>query len=277
MTDTSFSNTSFFFADTTISIGIGGTLGYNTQYGWGGGSAPQNMYFPNYNSGASEAAAVSSIARMDRSIYFQSTTNYMDFLISQSHNANSLAMEQGLTACEGCGGDDKRCRNLQLAYFLRNSPVIFGMPSLFSPLGIYPNPFKGAEAAFGDAGVMLVGAERDLGGIYILYGKDTGYFYGYDQLAGGFSIDGTIGGEIGRVDIYGIDELKFEAAFLEGEYFKGWVSAGEGISGGIGIAVSFPKDGVTLVATSFQFGLGGSPFVIPVSGGFNKGNFNLWK
>ena len=102
--NTSFTNTTF-FASMNWSNGSNTTLGYNTQYGWGGGSAPQNMYFPNYNSGASEAAAVSSIARMDRSIYFQSTSNYMDFLISQSHNANSLAMEQGLTACEGCGGD----------------------------------------------------------------------------------------------------------------------------------------------------------------------------
>lgn len=152
--NTSFTNTTF-FASMNWSNGSNITLGYNTQCGCGGGSAPQNMYFPNYNSGASEAAAASSIARIDRSIYFQSTYNYVDFLISQSYDANSLAMEQGLTACEGCGGDAKRYRNLQLTYFLKKSPVIFGMLSLFIPLGIYPNPFIGAEAIYADFGAIL--------------------------------------------------------------------------------------------------------------------------
>ena len=57
------------------------TLGYNTQYGWGGGSAPQNMYFPNYNSGASEAAAVSSIARVSSFDMTSTQGSYMDNLI----------------------------------------------------------------------------------------------------------------------------------------------------------------------------------------------------
>ena len=33
------------------------TLGYNTQYGWGGGSAPQNMYFPDESTAVSETSA----------------------------------------------------------------------------------------------------------------------------------------------------------------------------------------------------------------------------
>lgn len=171
-------------------------------------------------------------------------------------------------------------RNLQLAYYLRNSRWIFGFPTFANPLGIYFNPFKGAEAAFGDIGMMLVGAERDLGGVFILAGNEAGYLYGYDELAGGVSTDGSIGGEIGRIDIYGIAAEKFESDFLRGEYFKGWTSVGEGISGGVGVAVSFPKVGnisITLVATSFQLGFGGTPFIIPVSGGYNHGNFNLWK
>ncbi len=276
-TNTSFTNTTY-YAGVNWYNGMGGaSFGYNTGSGFGYGSDAGNMYFPNQNYAAPEAAAVNSIVSIDRSSFNQETSYYQDFLLSQSQDLASLAMEQGLTACDGCGGNARGTRNLQLAYLLRKSPIIIGVPTFASPLGIYPNPFKGAVAAFGDAGVMLVGAERDFGGVFIMDGKDAGYFYGYDQLAGGASTDGTIGGEIGRVDIYGINANKFEAAFLEGEYFKGWFSVGQGVSGGISVAVSYPIEGVTIVATSFQFGFGGTPFVIPVSGGFNKGIFNLWR
>jgi hypothetical protein len=83
MTDTSFSNTSF-FADTTISNGIEGTVGYKTQYGWGSGSSPQDMYFPNYNSGVSEAAAVNSIANAGNFSFSSSQVNYMDALMNNT-------------------------------------------------------------------------------------------------------------------------------------------------------------------------------------------------
>ncbi len=78
--NTSFTNTTF-FASMNWSNGSNTTLGYNTQYGWGGGSAPQNMYFPNYNSGASEAAAVSSIARVSSFNMTSTQGSYMDNLI----------------------------------------------------------------------------------------------------------------------------------------------------------------------------------------------------
>ena len=78
--NTSFTNTTF-FASMNWSNGSNTTLGYNTQYGWGGGSAPQNMYFPNYNSGASEAAAVSSIARVSSFDMNSTQGSYMDNLI----------------------------------------------------------------------------------------------------------------------------------------------------------------------------------------------------
>ncbi len=60
-TNSSFTNSTYFVSINPTN-GSGGTLGYNTQYGWGSGSSPQDMYFPNYNSGVSEVAAVNNIA-----------------------------------------------------------------------------------------------------------------------------------------------------------------------------------------------------------------------
>ena len=139
-----------------------------------------------------------------------------------------------------------------------------------------PGPFKGAVAIYCDAGVMLVGSERDVGGVLILAGSDVGKIYGYDELAGGFSTDGSVGGEFGRIDLFGMDVQNFKASMLEGEYYKGWVSVGQGLSGGIGLSFSFPQVGTTIVTTSFQIGFGGTPFIIPFSGGYQKGKFNLW-
>ncbi len=140
-----------------------------------------------------------------------------------------------------------------------------------------PGILQGAVAVYGDIGAMLVGAERDFGGVFILAGSDAGTFYGYDELAGGISTDGSVGGEIGRYDIYGINPQDFKADFLKGEYFKGWLSVGQGIIAGLSMAVSFPIKGITLVATSIQMGIGATPFVVPFSGGYNKGIFNLWE
>ena len=58
------------------------TLGCNTQYVWGGGSAPQNMYFPDESTAVSEATAVSNISST-LSNYNQISaiaSNYMDRL-----------------------------------------------------------------------------------------------------------------------------------------------------------------------------------------------------
>jgi hypothetical protein len=57
------------------------SFGYNNKYGWGSGSSPQNMYFPNHNSGASEAAAVNNIAKTGNFNFSSSQGNYMDALI----------------------------------------------------------------------------------------------------------------------------------------------------------------------------------------------------
>jgi RHS repeat-associated protein len=81
-TNSSFTNSTYFVSINPTNGG-GGTVGYNTQYGWGSGSSPQNIYFPNHNAGASEAAAVNSIARMDRSISDIGPTNYMDILLTR--------------------------------------------------------------------------------------------------------------------------------------------------------------------------------------------------
>ncbi len=76
-----FSNTTFFVSmDNTNGAGI--TLGYHTRYHFGGGSSPQNLYFPNDNIATAEAAAVNSIARGTNS-YSKITAaidNYMDIL-----------------------------------------------------------------------------------------------------------------------------------------------------------------------------------------------------
>jgi hypothetical protein len=61
--------------------GTNSTFGYNTQYGWGTGNSPQNMYFPNHNSGTSEAAAVNNIASAGNYNFSSSQGSYMDALI----------------------------------------------------------------------------------------------------------------------------------------------------------------------------------------------------
>jgi RHS repeat-associated protein len=81
MSNSSFTNSTYFVSINPTNGG-GGTVGYNTQYGWGSGSSPQDMYFPNHNSGASEAAAVNNIAKTGNFNFSSSQGNYMDALIT---------------------------------------------------------------------------------------------------------------------------------------------------------------------------------------------------
>jgi RHS repeat-associated protein len=82
-TNSSFTNSTYFVSINPTNGG-GGSVGYNTQYGWGSGSSPQDMYFPNYNSGASEAAAVNSIANAGNISFSSSQVNYMDALMNNT-------------------------------------------------------------------------------------------------------------------------------------------------------------------------------------------------
>lgn len=274
-----FSNTTFFVSmDNTNGAGI--TLGYHTKYHFGGGSSPQNLYFPNDNTAAAEAAAVNSIARMDRSEYYQGTSNYMDFLIAQYQDPTTMAMELGLTACNGCGGNAGKTRNLQLAYFLRYSPIVYGYPSFISPTGIYPNPFRGAEAVFGDIGVMFTALEADWGYVFVLAGKDMGYFYSYSEMSKGFNSEFSIGLELGRFDVVGINPSEFRAADLNGQYSKGYLSVGipftfDAMSIGAGVSWSNVRDNYLIYGTSVSVSLGMS-VLGPIGLGYQHwGNFKL--
>jgi RHS repeat-associated protein len=80
ITNTSFTSTTF-FVSANFHNGTNSTFGYNTQYGWGTGNSPQNMYFPNHNSGTSEAAAVNNIASAGNYNFSSSQGSYMDALI----------------------------------------------------------------------------------------------------------------------------------------------------------------------------------------------------
>ncbi|MDY0102375.1 MAG: RHS repeat-associated core domain-containing protein, partial [Lentimicrobium sp.] len=83
-TNSSFTNSTYFVSINPTNGG-GGTVGYNTQYGWGSGSSPQNMYYPNYNSGVSEAAAVNNSATSQSNYNHMAAyaDNYMDMLASK--------------------------------------------------------------------------------------------------------------------------------------------------------------------------------------------------
>jgi hypothetical protein len=136
------------------------------------------------------------------------------------------------------------------------------------------NPFYMADAVFGDVGAMIVGAEYDVGAIFILVGTDKGGFVPYKENAAGGSNDLSIGGEIGRLDFWGPENVVTESSFL-GDRFKLWIGQKShnwiGPGAGLSLSLSWPNRNF-MTGVAFQFGFGASPFPIPF--GINYGSVN---
>ena len=167
-----------------------------------------------------------------------------------------------------------------LAYVLRNSRflIIPNSPVPFFPL-IIANPFYGAEAISGDAGVLGFAGEADIGAAFILSGKDAGEIVPYTETTGAsiaFELDGGI--EICRIDIRGGSPDDFEKSFIFGKRDKGWVSVGlQPESFGFGVGGSVAKSNptgtpYTIIATGISVSWGVSPS--PIIGGWNQGQIN---
>jgi hypothetical protein len=159
-----------------------------------------------------------------------------------------------------------------------NKPEARKKPSLFvrsyaGYLHSFSFFFKGAVAIYIGGGAELVGAERGGGGYFILAGPDIGRFIGMDELAGGAGTGGSIAGDFGRVDIFGINPSEFRVEMLEGDRWK--------VFGGVtpvagSISVSQPDVGVWIIGSTVSIGVSASPFGGLVSGGANFGKINLW-
>ncbi|MDD2528957.1 MAG: RHS repeat-associated core domain-containing protein [Lentimicrobiaceae bacterium] len=221
LTNSSFTNRTYFVSINPTNGG-GGVLGYNTRNGWGSGSSPQNMYFPNHNAGASEAAAVNSIARMDRSISDIGPTNYMDILLTRIKGISQFidlpplhivwTGEYGSGSIIGGvpewwgGGDPKFWE------WFSDGVWTLGLTGTLSAgiiggsfeLGITMDFRTGIN--FGTYGTLehSVGADLSLGGI-LNYHKPTNgkvnfsinslYGWGESSNGGAWIIDGTYGGD----------------------------------------------------------------------------------
>jgi hypothetical protein len=131
-----------------------------------------------------------------------------------------------------------------------------------------------ATAIFGDIGFQILGAEQDVGMIFILAGEHKGHLYTYHEFVDkfGISIDANFPGvEIGRIDVLGIKPSEFKVEMMVGEYQKVWGSYN--FFGG-SVSWARPHDGVTVISSAFTIGLGTGLFG-GFGGGYNRGNFRL--
>ncbi|MFH0842169.1 MAG: SpvB/TcaC N-terminal domain-containing protein [Bacteroidota bacterium] len=131
--------------------------------------------------------------------------------------------------------------------------------------------FPGAVAVFFDGGTTLVGGEVDAGFFIVLAGEDAGSLVLYTEKAGGVSIDGTVGLEMGSV-FTDYPSEKFRATDLYGERIKGWLGVGAGVSMSGSLAIAEVARKGKTYSTAFQFGPGFGLFFI--SGGGNRGNLS---
>jgi len=150
-----------------------------------------------------------------------------------------------------------KCQYCWLADLLRNVPA----PN---------NPFYQAEAIVFDGGWGFVGAEGDKGMAFILVGKDKGRFVKYKEIAGGGGTDGGFAGEIGVVDTDGNPD-NFTAEYLFGARDKVYLTVGNGVSVGFGLAKS-DYNGIGVYTKTIQIGIGFSAWLI--SGGYNHGDID---
>ncbi len=155
-----------------------------------------------------------------------------------------------------------------------------GLPTFASPLGIYPNPFKDAEAIFGDIGLMLTSWESYRGGVFILAGNDAGYFYNYSEMSKGFNSEFSVGFELGRFDAVGINPENFRAADLNGNYSKVYGSVGipftfDVMSIGVGVSRSTINKNYKIYGTSISLSAGLSVLGVIGAGYQPWGSFKL--
>ncbi len=152
----------------------------------------------------------------------------------------------------------------QLAHYLYTTSMFF-YP--------YRNPFKGAVAISGDIGGVLVGGEYDVGGAFILVGKNAGEFVAFDEKAGGVAYELSAVLELARIDYTGKPE-DFTADMLFGDRKKYWISGGEGFN----VGVAYSKSDIVgrgsdyVYSTSVSIGFGFAYFLI--SGGYNTGTIS---
>ncbi|MFW5872955.1 MAG: hypothetical protein ACOCVN_03105, partial [bacterium] len=139
------------------------------------------------------------------------------------------------------------------------------------------NPFSwtwGAEAIFGDIGFQILGAEQDVGLVFILAGEQKGQLFTYHEYVEkfGISVDANFpGAEIGRIDVFGIKSSEFKVEMMIVEYRKAWFSAP---IAGASFSWASPGEGITIISTAFTIGIGGG-LIKGFGGGFNIGNFRL--
>jgi hypothetical protein len=161
--------------------------------------------------------------------------------------------------------------NKELASFLRN----------FKSFNNIRNPFYGAEAIFGDLGILISGGEYDKGLIFVLAGDNMGDVYKYTDIMAGVSTDLSFSGEIGRFDLIGLAPEAFLVKQLSGKYRKYF--AGLSFIGGLpfGVSGAYTKsypyaDYKTIYIRSWaiQFSLGYSVLGI-FSGGIQWGSLEF--
>ena len=152
---------------------------------------------------------------------------------------------------------------------IRNSPFEVIKGTGIGPMKI--NPFFMAEAISGDLGFILVGAEGDIGGYFILAGDNAGNIIPYKEIAGGGAPEASISLEMARIDYLG--KLPFQSSFLFGKRYKGWfgLDAVVGISAGISIGEIKGNNGYVL-STSISANFGASLFLFSI--GYNEGRIS---
>ena len=227
--NTSFTNTTF-FASMNWSNGSNTTLGYNTQYGWGGGSAPQNMYFPDESTAVSEATAVSNISST-LSNYNQISaiaSNYMDRLSAKVIFGYSGVNLPGIEVVwNGKYGSGRIVRNMPGGYY-----VTGGGGNWFSDIwnsslarvyipDVYYFNFSGSL-------VFLGGGGADVGLALPMRGEDSGKLYLFGTFKGKAGLHGGVSFNVGRSNYIGPANLfDFDETFgglsnhVEADYILG--------------------------------------------------------
>jgi len=141
------------------------------------------------------------------------------------------------------------------------------LPSPFLPYFVV-NPFFMAEAVYIDAGVLIAGAETDIGFFVILAGSDAGMILPFTEVAGGGASEIGLGVELGRIDFTGPIE-RYKANLLFGPRWKVWLGPSTGIFGISGAIFTSEVKGGYIIGAGIQLGVGHSTPII--SGGFNYG------
>ena len=186
--------------------------------------------------------------------------NEGDILNVKKQSSESTAVSESETSEDNTLPDPLDISR-EIADKIRTSPFL---------LGGAPNPFFRADAIVGDVGAILVGAELDRGGVFILAGPDKGKFYEFKELAGGVAAEGGVGVEVGRIDYWG-NSSDFQGIDIYGARTKYFLTFEEGPGLGVGLSISNHKDtGLKITTTVIQAGFGLTPFVISV--GRNEGH-----